>query len=506
METLSDGTWIAEGPEGVVIARLLAGKMLVDRPSLGTFRQTQPPVLEDGRLVVDGVALSQVTALPVRMADLAGWYAGDGRSILLTQIPEAYFGEPMILVAEDDRVTRGYPLNEHRLLAEDGTSIELTDSGQLRVTSGSQISTLTRSSRYRERDLTFTAGEVSLAGTVILPPGPGPHPAVVLLHGAAGGQRDFCRLHAGPILAAGVAVLLYDKAGHGQSGGTEPSIFDQADAGEAAMLALAELPEIDSARIGLAGFSNGMWAVPMIAARYGAAFVTGVGAPGVSMAESEVHRRTKVLREAGVGPATVAAAGEAWRCIFTVVGGGLSEPLVERLGQALDTIASATDLGRYEIPDYVRENPMLSPVPPLMPVTDLVAMLGEANDPEVSYDPAADYARIECPVFLQYGSEDTSVPVQASVDRIRRAVADSGQQSTILVYPGLEHMLNVLPADVTGLTPEAVMYQYHHFRYGDGAWADLTAWLYTEVTAPTKPEQVTAGRPIPAENNTALPA
>jgi pimeloyl-ACP methyl ester carboxylesterase len=227
-----------------------------------------------------------------------------------------------------------------------------------------------------------------------------------------------------------------------------------------------------------------MWSAPMIAARYGAAFLTGVGSPGVSMAESEIHRRSKILREAGVGPATVAAVAVAWRCIFTIVGEGLSGAAADQLRTALDTVAKASDLHHYEVPDYVRENPMLSPVPPLMPVDDLIGMLGDGHDPEVSHDPVIDYERIDCPVFLQYGSDDTSVPVEASVERIGRAIADSSPHSSIRVYPGLEHMLNVLPTDLTGLTSEDAMYQYHHFRYGAGAWADLTAWLREEVVAP----------------------
>lgn len=489
MDASCDGTWIADTPDGVIVARLQAGEMLVDRLWRGTFREPQPAVLDGADVVVDGVVLRRVAPLPARLTELAGWYAGHGRRVLLTQIPEAYFGEPMVLVAEDDRVTRAYALDEHRLLTEDGASIDLGDDGRLEVTAGGESVILSRSPRYREREVSFTAGGVTLAGTVILPPGPGPHPAAVVLHGAAGGQRDFCRLHADPILAAGVAVLLYDKAGHGLSGGTAPSVFDQADAGEAAMRVLADVPEIDGGRIGLAGFSNGMWAAPMIAARHGAAFLTGIGAPGVSMAESEVHRRTKVLREAGVTPATVAAVGEAWSCIFTIVGEGPSAPVITRLGRALDTIATAPDLSRYQVPEYVRQNPMLSPIPPPMPLADLVAMLVEANDPEVIYDPIADYARIDCPVFLQYGSDDTSVPVVASVERIARAIATTGQQSTIRVYPGLEHMLNVLPTGLTGLTPEAVMYQYHQFRYGQGTRADLTDWLHDTVAAPTAPSR-----------------
>jgi len=230
---------------------------------------------------------------------------------LLTQIPESYFGEPMILLAEGDRVVRAYAFDETKLLDEDGRAVELVESGL--CVDGQ---TLARTTRYTEHEVTFVAGGVDLAGTVILPPGEGPHPAADLLHGAAGGQRDWCRLHAAPILAAGLAVLIYDKAGHGVSGGTEPSVFDQAEAGEAAMEALAAVPGVDPARIGLAGFSNGMWAVPIIAARRGAAFVAGVGASGVSMAEAEVHRRVKVLRESGLGPATLDAVADAWRCIF----------------------------------------------------------------------------------------------------------------------------------------------------------------------------------------------
>ncbi len=49
------------------------------------------------------------------------------------------------------------------------------------------------------------------------------------------------------------------------------------------MEALAAMPGVDPARIGLAGFSSGMWAAPIIAARRSAAFIAGIGSPGVSM-------------------------------------------------------------------------------------------------------------------------------------------------------------------------------------------------------------------------------
>lgn len=479
METSPDSIWIAETATGVVVARMRAGEALlvVDRPALGRFREKRPLAIQGDSPVVDDVALHRVSPLPSRMSEVSGWYEdGDGRTLLLTHFPEPYFGEPMILVAEGDRVTRAYALGETRMLTEDGMFLELDDDG-LRVTSDYLVTTLRRSPRFREHYVTFYAGDDQLAGTVIIPAGSGPHPAAVFLPGAAGGQRDFGRLHVRPLLEAGVAVLLFDKAGHGFSDGTDPSIFDQATAANAAMRLLAGLSEIDSTRIGLAGFSNGMWAVPMAAARAETAFIAGVGAPGVSMAEAEVHRRTKVLRESGISPGTVAAVGDAWRCIFAIVGEGRSAAVEQRLDRALTVIGAAADLDAYEIPDFVRENPMLSPIPPLMPVADLVGMLDDVRDPQVAYDPATDYEAVGCPVFLQYGSDDTSVPVEASIERIERAVAEAGQNVTVKVYHGLEHLLNVLPKEVTGLTPEGLMYGFHRFRYGDGALTDLTEWL-----------------------------
>jgi uncharacterized protein len=272
-----------------------------------------------------------------------------------------------------------------------------------------------------------------------------------------------------------VAVLIYDKAGHGRSGGAaNPSIFDQADAVQAGLALLAVHPGIDTQRVGLAGFSNGMWAVPMVAARQPVAFIAGVGSPGVSMAESEVHRRTKVLRDCGVGETTVHAVSHAWRCIFAIVGSGVADATtVDLLDRALGQISHADDLARYEVPDYVRQNPMLSSLPPAMPAAELADMLVAEADPQVSYDPAVDYARSTCPVFLQYGADDTSVPVTASRQAISQA---AGERAVILVYPGLEHMLNVVPT-LAGLSVEESMYQFHSFQFGSGVWDDLGDWL-----------------------------
>ena len=186
-----------------------------------------------------------------------------------------------------------------------------------------------------------------LAGTLITPTTPGPHPRRCWCTEQPGGNY-FNRLFVQPFLDAGVGVLIYDKAGHGLSGGGEPTIFDQADAASAALDVLLMHPDVDAERTGLAGISNGMWAVPMVAGRRPhVAFVVDIGSPGVSMAQSEVHRRTKILRDSGVGERTVAAVARAWRAAFAVAAAGTGstdEAMVAELEHALAEVVGSPDL------------------------------------------------------------------------------------------------------------------------------------------------------------------
>lgn len=126
---------------------------------------------------------------------------------------------------------------------------------------------------------------------------------------------------------------------------------------------------------------------------------------------------------------------------------------------------------------------MLSPIPPPLPVGDLVEMLAGDPDPELPHDPTQDYLDVGCPVFLQYGQDDTSVPVTASVERIGAALTAAGVPHTLLVYPELEHLLNVVPADVPPASREADMYSFRDFSFGAGVRRELTDWLLRTTAA-----------------------
>src|SRR4051794_33792490 len=63
----------------------------------------------------------------------------------------------------------------------------------------------------------FFNRDVRLAGTLVLPAAPGPHAAVVLLHGSGPQKRDL--FMARWFAEQGIAALAYDKRGVGESAG-----------------------------------------------------------------------------------------------------------------------------------------------------------------------------------------------------------------------------------------------------------------------------------------------
>jgi uncharacterized protein len=128
--------------------------------------------------------------------------------------------------------------------------------------------------RVRQLEVRFRGGGVTLAGTLTIPPGAGRHPAVAFVHGSGPQTRAYLPDLGALLLHQGVAVLAYDKRGNGQSAGNYPgesptpfTIDVLASDAQAAVRFLAAQPELDPARVGLAGHSQAGWIVPRAAAR-----------------------------------------------------------------------------------------------------------------------------------------------------------------------------------------------------------------------------------------------
>lgn len=152
----------------------------------------------------------------------------------------------------------------------------------------------------REEEVRFSATDgVVLAGTIALPVKPGLLPAVLLIVGSGPQDRNsdsgpgglkigILRTLAKHLSQAGIVVLRYDKRGVGNSQGTYDFVCLNdlvGDAG-AAIRFLRSRPEVDVARIGIIGHSEGGLIATMLAS--GDVSIRAIlllGAPGHRFAE-----------------------------------------------------------------------------------------------------------------------------------------------------------------------------------------------------------------------------
>jgi dienelactone hydrolase len=200
----------------------------------------------------------------------------------------------------------------------------------------------------------------SLAGTLTLPPGPGPFPAVAWVHGSGFRGRDEAQVFAYYLALRGVAVLAYDKRGVGESAGNYPG--EQAsqatldvlsrDAAAAARF-LAAQPEVDRGRVGLVGDSQAGWIIALAAAREPAVrWAIALAGPTVSVGQTDLW-------------ASLAGKGE----------GPPSEPY------------------------------------------DRIEAEVRAAGPS-GFDPAASLAGLSIPVLWVYGDDDRNVPTKLCLERL----------------------------------------------------------------------------------------
>lgn len=130
---------------------------------------------------------------------------------------------------------------------------------------------------FEERDLQVGEGERALPGTLSMPKGAGPFPAVVLVHGSGPHDRDesigpnkpFLDIARG-LAAQGIAVLRYEKRTHARPQDFTGGVFgvDEETTNDAVLAvdALRKTEGIDPKRIFVLGHSQGGLMAPRIAA------------------------------------------------------------------------------------------------------------------------------------------------------------------------------------------------------------------------------------------------
>jgi len=321
-----------------------------------------------------------------------------------------------------------------------------TDAGAaaIRVTDPSGVTrAATKVDLYRREEVRFRSGEVSLAGTLLVPPGAGPHPAVVLTHGSGPTDRQGLLLMADLFARNGIAALAYDKRGSGDSSGSYRTIAaDFRSLAEDALAGVAHLRgrgDIDPTRVGVWGLSEGGFVVALAAASPEVAFVVGVSAPGVSAIRDFLWQNELALRHGGVSDPTISANTRALTVLYR----------------------AARSLG-----------------------------LVESGQVSWDFDPAVAWAQVRQPVLLIYGDNDRLVPPARSASVITGALAQAGDANhTVVHFAGTDHGIFVSEDGFRARKD----YEQGSLRFGTGYLDTMVDWVRATVAG--QPSLVSGWQP-----------
>jgi uncharacterized protein len=419
----------------------------------------------------------------------ASYRAGHGRRLSVHLQADDWAGPPMLLYAEDDRLVRLHPAAGGRLISEAAEAFTLTSEGggiesvhRLGHDPG-PAEAVTRDTRWTEEDVATSGPDGVLAGTLMTPPGAGPHPAIVMVHGAAGGLRDVYRVFGEHFVQAGVAALVFDKRGHGGSAGNpEPTFDDKSRDAEAWVDFLQARPGIRRDRVGVWGFSNGSWVAPLLAARRpDVAFLAVIGAAGTTAVETEIHRRVFDVREQGISETRAGQVAELWRLVYHLLLTRQPGPgHAARFDQLSAGVRDSGELASLSLQPYAIQEPFLGPVPPYRTYQDVIDDLPRhpATDDIWSCDPVDSYRNIRVPVLFLVGDNDSNLPGPHGAQRVARTLHRAGNhRATVLVFPSTGHLMNLVePGTDTGMTSEEAGYLFHHFRFAGGFRDIVRAW------------------------------
>jgi pimeloyl-ACP methyl ester carboxylesterase len=297
---------------------------------------------------------------------------------------------------------------------------------------------------YRNEDLTFsnkTAG-FDLAGTLTLPAGKGPFPAVVLVSGSGPEDRNETMLGHQPFLVLadyltrrGFAVLRYDDRGVGQSKGTfkGATTADFATDAQAALAYLRTRPDIRPRQVALVGHSEGGLIGWLAAAQPGGPdLLVSLAGPGVPGDAILLRQQADLARAHGADSASIGRNFRLHRALFAELRRQPATMPADQLAAKL--IASEQQQQRGMGTEQARQALARAYTEPWMRAF-------------LSLDPATYLAKIKCPVLALNGANDLQVAADQNLPVIERGLrAAHNPDVTIQTLPQLNHFFQTDPA------------------------------------------------------------
>jgi pimeloyl-ACP methyl ester carboxylesterase len=226
----------------------------------------------------------------------------------------------------------------------------------------------------------FSNGNIQLAGTLISPTTGGTHPAIILVHASGPEDREYVLPFARFLIRQGIAIFGYDKRGVGGSTGdwNTASFEDLAGDVVAAFEYLKTRSDIHPMQIGLLGWSQAGWVMPIAAVRAtDLAFLISLSGAGVPGSETTIDQARNEMSANGMRPQMVDQIVELMRLQYDYLRTGKEwnqylaarERLVARMGNPPETFPATQDSPwlRSAPTDPLRSSAHYSAAPPASP-------------------------------------------------------------------------------------------------------------------------------------------
>ncbi len=285
---------------------------------------------------------------------------------------------------------------------------------------------------YQIEEVTFVNEKEgnTLAGTLTIPEGEGPFPAMVLVSGSGQQNRDeelmnhrpfwviadYCARH-------GVAVLRYDDRGMGGSDGEvkNATSMDFSYDAEAAFDYLRNRKEINASKVGILGHSEGGIINFMVSARRPeVAFLVSLAGPSVTGIEVLKEQQAAILRASGMSEEMVQFSGNANAQMFDII-------------EASSSREGADSLLRQLVKGWGYNDELTEQTVSQMTMPWMYYFL--------KYDPTEAIVKTTCPVLLLNGSKDLQVIVTQNFTAYEKIIAEHGKTNlTLRELPDLNHL------------------------------------------------------------------
>ncbi len=303
------------------------------------------------------------------------------------------------------------------------------------------------SASFALRDVAITD---LIEGTLAVPSGQGPHPAVLFLggsgshdrHGIAGEVDLGYHEIVDGLASAGIAGLRFDvRTPEVTAEALTVTFSDIVNNAHAAWKALLEQPEIDPRRTAIVGHSEGATVALVLAARHGAAPNAMVLlAPGGRPMDEVAVRQTEAWgREQGMSEDKIAEQ-------------------LKKTNEFIELVRSGKNFEAGEVPDLMLFS------------AKMVPWLRE----HLALAPADLVSEVSCPMLLMQGARDFQVQTEDTRYLFDAAVA-AGVTAHMTVLEDVDHLLKPVEGESNLAT------YYEDRRVDAGALDQMASWLASEL-------------------------